>query len=303
MFSCDLCNKKFVSKQRLQYHKENQVCSLEKFNYMCIYCTNGYKHKQSLSRHMKVCKKRTKNRNLTKCSSQLSEFTKEIPSQKNELPHNPHKSVVKSENKINMKYCCEYCFKAFTRKDNLVRHKKKYCERIKDKVQVINNITNNITNITNNNTINNVIQINSLGNENLDFLTKPVMLEIINKCYNSIKELLQRVNIDNPQNRNLYLPNIKDSFIYKINDDNKWVMDNLDTTLNSIKTNKVEIIKNFIDENPDLFINTDKIKFLKHMMYEINYGDSGKKIKQDLKLLLINNKEILKKNFIETLKK
>merc|ERR1712173_265068 len=97
--------------------------------------------------------------------------------------------------------------------------------------------------------------------------------------------------------------NIKDSFIYKINDDNKWVMDNLDTTLNSIKTNKVEIIKNFIDENPDLFINTDKIKFLKHMMYEINYGDSGKKIKQDLKLLLINNKEILKKNFIETLKK
>ena len=30
-----------------------------------------------------------------------------------------------------------------------------------------------------------------------------------------------------------------------------------------IKMNKVEIIKNFIDENPDLFENADKIKFFK----------------------------------------
>ena len=80
-------------------------------------------------------------------------------------------------------------------------------------------------------------------------------------------------------------------------------MDNLDTTLNSIKMNKVEIIKNFIDENPDLFENADKIKFFKRMVYDINYGESAKKIKQDLKLLLINNKDILKKNFIESLKK
>ena len=39
------------------------------------------------------------------------------------------------------------------------------------------------------------------------------------------------------------------------------------------------------------------------MVYDINYGESAKKIKQDLKLLLINNKDILKKNFIESLKK
>ena len=55
MFQCNLCNKKFRSKQRLEYHEKNQVCSTEKIHYFCIYCTKAYKHKQSLARHIKKC--------------------------------------------------------------------------------------------------------------------------------------------------------------------------------------------------------------------------------------------------------
>ena len=240
MYNCKLCHKKFTSKQRLEYHEKNQVCSSEKTSYFCVYCSKAYKHKQSLSRHIKKYHQNVVSKNLTKCSSQNPDFTKGIPSQL------PHKSAIfdKSYGVTTQKvhYCCEYCSKCFTRKDNLVRHKKKYCEYIKNEVKIINNITNNITNITNNNTINNVININAFGKENIDSISTDEMLQIIGKCYNSVKLLLQRINIDTPENRNLYLPNIKDSFIYKINEDKKWVMDNLDTTLNSIKMNKVEII-------------------------------------------------------------
>ena len=36
------------------------------------------------------------------------------------------------------------------------------------------------------------------------------------------EELLKKIHIDNELNRNIYLPNIKDTFMYKINDKNEW---------------------------------------------------------------------------------
>ena len=122
MYNCKLCHKKFTSKQRLEYHEKNQVCSSEKTSYFCVYCSKAYKHKQSLSRHIKKYHQNVVSKNLTKCSSQNPDFTKGIPSQL------PHKSAIfdKSYGVTTQKvhYCCEYCSKCFTRKDNLVRHKK-----------------------------------------------------------------------------------------------------------------------------------------------------------------------------------
>ena len=147
-----------------------------------------------------------------------------------------HSKKISNETKIIKKngYVCDICNKYFCRSDSLTRHKEKYC-RTKNYTTIINNI-NNTTNIQNNIIINNFYC-------NMKFIKDDEILECINRCYSCIQELFKLIHIDTPENRNLYLSNMKDSFLY-LYKNNKWELNDLIKYYNILKMIKKTLWKN-----------------------------------------------------------
>ena len=260
MYKCNLCNANFSSTQRLRYHINNNVCKILTKDYHCSICNKYYKSKYNLLRHLNY-KHKEKNKKLK----------------------------------------CQYCQKEFTRKYNLVNHEKNICKvkkhineyisknnklvRNKKSTNIINNTINNIVNINN-------ITINSFGDENIKRLTKEDILYCINRCYSSIPELFKKIHIDIPENRNLYLSNIKDSYMY-LYKNNKWELNECKKILSNIKTDKKDIIEQYFTEYNNMFNERKRLRIIK-MLKELDNGILDQKNEKKIKLILMNNKDLLK---------
>ena len=259
MYTCDNCNKVFSVKKSLLYHVKNKVCLKKKTSFHCIFCNNYYKNKYTLLRHLN-------NKHPIKSKTLIND--------KNEI-------IIEKEKE----YKCEKCNKKFTKQSNLKRHIEKYC-----KIS-----TMNITNINTYNNININININNFGNENISKLTKAEILECINRCYSSIPELFKKIHIDIPENRNLYLSSMKDTYLY-LYKNNKWELDDSNKILNCIKNNKMNIIEKYFNENIDKFADHKK-RNINKMINNYNNGIENKNCDKKIKMILISNRDILKKSY------
>ncbi len=113
-------------------------------------------------------------------------------------------------------YECEYCDKQYACRNSYYRHKTNKHANIDDSNKV--NINNNTTNNTLNNTINNNtmidtvnITINGFGNEKL--LSKETIAKILKEPMNRIiPEYVKQTYIEIPENRCIYIPNIRGKF-------------------------------------------------------------------------------------------
>lgn len=293
MLKCKNCNKKFTTTQSLNYHIKNKVCQ-KKTEFACIICDKFFFSKYTLKRHLD--KKHTEIIDFLDTTQSHTNST-----QNSDFPTQSHTKIIKKiDTEKKKKFKCENCNKLFTRKDSLVRHLKKFCKVIKEKniEKNVNNINYNI-NITNN--ITNNLQINSFGKEDTSEITDDEMCNILDNAYKSVILLLKKIHIDNKLNRNIYLPNIKDTFMYKINEKNEWELDYSSKIIGMMENDKINLIRNFIKVNKHLFNNKDK---LNHICKVINNYSNGnnKKLANDIKLMLINNKDILKQNYENTTK-
>ena len=254
MFKCYNCNKVLSSKQRLQYHIKNNVCSILNSDFYCSLCDKYYKTKFTLLNHLN-------------------------------LKHSK-KMVNKKCMKTNINKCI-YCNKVFKRKDSLSRHIEKYCKNKIGNTTIINNITTN--NIQNN------IFINNFGNESMKSIKEENILECINRCYSCIPELFKLIHIDTPENRNLYLSNMKDSYLY-LYKNNKWEVNDLDKILQYIKDDKKDLMEEYYNKNIDKF-QTYKQRNIGKMINDYNNGKLNKQYDKKLKMILVSNKDVLKNTY------
>ena len=182
---------------------------------------------------------------------------------------------------------CIYCNKVFKRKDSLSRHIEKYCKNKIGNTTIINNITTN--NIQNN------IFINNFGNESMKSIKEENILECINRCYSCIPELFKLIHIDTPENRNLYLSNMKDSYLY-LYKNNKWEVNDLDKILQYIKDDKKDLMEEYYNKNIDKF-QTYKQRNIGKMINDYNNGKLNKQYDKKLKMILVSNKDVLKNTY------
>ena len=227
-------------------------------------------------------------------------------------------------------YSCKYCDKNYKHRSSKSKHEKK-CNRSSK-----NNQLNDIINVMkkqndelkemlqkalkihprtlqkinkqliNNGTIqNNTINIVPLGSENLNqIFTDKEKLAILNKKYNSINELINRVHIlpDNRYNqfKNVYITNLQNDIAYEYNntikqfqavDKNELLEKLIDKRMIDIETFALEL-----DEKNNLPPELSELidKFTEQMWSE-NSELKLKKIKQ-VKLLLYNNRDTIKEN-------
>ena len=178
------------------------------------------------------------------------------------------------------KNMCQFCEKTFTRKTGLTKHlkccKKKMAnenekdkkikflekkqEELQDKVEdllielskngsTINNITNNTNNTTNNqNKIIN-ININNYGNENIDYLNKDYLNNLLQGAFTAIPKLIENIhfNPSHPENHNIKITNKKEPYI-KVRKNDKWELQDKKETLETLVDDKYYILEEHYSE-------------------------------------------------------
>jgi hypothetical protein len=222
--------------------------------YKCELCNKEYKSYQSLWNHnKKFHEKNVKNviNNVKNVNNTLKSLTCEIC---NKVFNNrPAKSIHK-------KTC---------NKSEIIELKEEINElkKIINNKQINNKEINNGTINNNNGTIINNIKV-SLGNENIDDLSKKDQLKILNSGYMSLIKIIELLNLnpDLPQYNNILVTNLKDKFC-KIYDDN---------TKKYKTVNKKEMAENIIS------VRTNNLKEIYN-----KYNNKNNKMHQ-LVLLLID---------------
>ena len=227
--------------------------------YKCDYCNQEYKYRQGLSRHLKTC---VKKKNEDK-----------------ELKH--------------MQELVELLNEQLKEKDDLICRRDKQIQILIDKIGL--NTTHN-TIIQTNNQINNNIKLLGYRNTDYSHLTDEDYKQCISHCNLSIPHFIEKVhfNRDKPENHNIYISNLKNKYVM-IFDGEKWIYKNRDQEIENLLDNGNTMLEYKLEEwleNGQKFPIIMK-KFERYMS-NIEKDEVLNMIKEEIKLLLFNNRELPK---------
>ena len=209
--------------------------------------------------------------------------------------------------KSNKTYECDKCKKSFSKKNNLYRHIKHYCKNnnniiqkelenhkneiltLKKEIDSLKNENKKINiGVQNNQQINNIqnnnISINAFGKENLEYVTKEFIQQIVREGpYGSIQKLIKYIhfNPNHKENQNIKIPNKRDKFGMVFNGE-KWLWKNKQNMINEIAGNAFDLITDHCED----LISKKYNKFC--LEFENKQVDCIKRIMTDTELLILN---------------
>ena len=232
------------------------VNSVENEFFSCKYCGQKYKHKQSVTKHIKYSCNKNKTEDLNELVRLLN------------LQLEQQKGQIEIQTKQ-------------------IDTQSKQIEKLMDKLEINTYNTN-----SNNTTINNVVNVNLLNYDDTDtsHLTDKDYEKCIKQVYNCVMKMIEKVhfNPEKPENMNLYISNIKSNhmMMYK---DNKWLLVN-NKELESIYADKDNLINTWIEVNK---IKDQELleKFNKCTNMD---EDTLKSVYDEIKLLMFNHRDVVK---------
>ena len=203
-------------------------------------------------------------------------------------------------------YSCPYCSKNFTRKNNCNEHIKKRCKVYKkiaddakkdeeiehlrkeiEKLKYNGSIKNITINNQSNNIQNNNIIINAFGKENLEYISKEFIHNIVKEGpYGSIQKLIKHIHFNpkHKENHNIKIPNKRDKYGMVFNGE-KWMMKNKQSMITEIASNAYDMITDHCED-------IDNKKYEKFCIeFENKHIDCIKRIMTDTELLILNCQE------------
>lgn len=225
--------KKYFPELFNQENEENYMTKKESTNdsdsndskstdsFFCSICNKKFHYKQSRWRHQKTCTNSPIN------SSDLSSDKQKIKHLIEKL--NVEKNKVKDTEKLLSKYA-------------------EIIDKIADKTT--SNITNHstTTNTTNNTTIN--FQVNAFGSENISYLSKNFLNQLLKIPYTSIPKLLEFIHFNKnfPENHNVKIFSRKEKWAQKHNG-TEWEFIPKNTLIGDMISNGVNILEVHYEEN------------------------------------------------------
>ena len=259
-------------------HKIAQIENHKNDSHICLFCRNEFINKSSLTRHIKLyCK--TKKQHEKEKEDKFNELIQRIENNeryfKEEIEINKEK-IKELENKLNEE-------KEKNNKLNQIIHK-----------QINNNVVEN--NIENQNI---TLNLMAFGREDLDKIDVKYILEALKRGTSAIPVITERVHFNTkyPEYQNVYITNMNQKY-GMIYDGKEWKLKDKDTIIEDLYEKKYD----FLDENFENIYNQlseSQQKAFKRFLDIHEKADTNKqskkiidKIKQDLKLLLYNNKKI-----------
>jgi hypothetical protein len=193
--------------------------------FICKYCNQTYKHKQSLSKHIKYsC---TKNKD-----EDLIELVRLLNSQL-EQQRNDFQSQLQSQ--------------------------AKQIDKLMGKLEINGsfNTTNTNTNIQNN------IQLLAYKDTDISHLTEKDYECCIKKVNYCVMKMIEKIhfNPNKPENMNIYISNMKDKYLM-VYDGSNWNLANKYDEVNKLYDEKEILLEEWLEENKD---NELKEKFMKYL--------------------------------------
>jgi hypothetical protein len=207
------------------------------------------------------------------------------------------------------KFCCKYCGRKYSRKDNLKRHLDNGCKEkndeiaeLKEKIDILlnketvssntnSNNTNSHNTTNSNNVQNNTINLNIFGKEDLSMLTDDFKQELIKGPFKMMPKLMEMIyfNKQYPENHTIKMVN-KNKELMKIHDKEGWKLADKEETVDYILEDKNYELDSYYDNNEDefsLFVKNTYKKFRK--LFDSRDRKLWKKLKRDVDILLWNN--------------
>ena len=183
------------------------------------------------------------------------------------------------------------------------RHEKKYCQG--DRSQEVSQTTINNTNNTNNGTINNITNNIVLSYENTDpsHLTDRDYQLAFNRASRCVPDLLERVHFSpsHPENHNVCIKSLNSSFI-NVHDGEKFKIRRRGDVINDLLADGEYLLEAKLESWQE---NADQRSAKAEKKYKI-YQELKEKfrayqnLKQDLTIMLYNNRDIVSKTSEES---
>jgi len=312
--------------------------------YNCLRCGYVAKQKNHLVNHLKrknICKPiledisietvkkyygfEISKKSLQNSSEILQNSSENPPTnflqKSSEILRNSSKNPPKSS-EMKSPLSCPYCYKKFTRSDNLNRHygrcKIKKKEKNNDKQEIkeikelkeivekllienktttITNISNNITSNSHNTTnhmTNNIININNYGDEDIKYITGDFIIGLLkNKPAKTIPELIKYTHFNDahPENQNIKITNKKEPYI-KVRKNDKWELQDKDETISDlIDRQQVHLMDAVVEKKIESCCkDSEKINIERcNELYNEENKDYMKRLYNESELVIINN--------------
>jgi hypothetical protein len=268
-----------------EIQKETQEGKKMKKDWICTYCNKKFTTNSSYNRHMlKFCKVKKQQDNAKE--DLLQKLIKQMEVQNEELKKEMRKQNVKMDEMV-----------------QIIKQNKEEISQLKSEnkkyVQKIGSQHNNSTNIDQqniqiNNNHNNIKQL-AFGKEDMSHLVDEVYKKVLNKGFKSVPTLVNFVhfNRNKPQNHNVYISNIQTNYAL-VYDGDDWKLKERDDVLRQLIDDKTAILSDKFDE---LLASLDEptVRKFRRFLDESDQHEVISQIKNDLKLLLYNNKKIPEK--------
>jgi hypothetical protein len=270
---CETCHKEFNIKRLYNNHLLRKNPCKPELDNICIYCNNNYSNKSNLNKHLNICKKNTTNSNNKTTIDELKELIKqELKKDTEELK----KKVDEQQKKI------EELTQLTESNHNIINNQPSST-----------NITLNDNSVTNN-TTNNIINIFSVGKEDLSRLSKEEIIKICTSgtYYPLVAAEIIHCNEKYPEFQNFMISNLRSNTgLILIND--KWVTKSQDEILSTL----LKVDKNHVSTlMKDLEVE-DKLKIkLESTKDEIDTNECKEHMKEKIKNKLHSASKMISKN-------
>jgi hypothetical protein len=338
MFQCTTCNKSFANKQVLQRHN-NTPSHVMRVTYLNTLhecrCGKSFQHRSGLYRHKKSCDyeppqirddETTGYEQIIAHQQQINELQQqqinELQQQQiNDLKQQmnyllvsstsaPSQAIVPVQPQTQLQLPSQAIVPVQSQSQ---QQSQPQSQQLQPRSQseplppsqpqtINNNQSQNTINSHNKNTTNNNININiqSFGNENLDYLNDSTIEGCINRVYDSIPRLIKTIHFHpkHPENHNIKVTNKKLPHATYLDDDKEWKLMNKDDAIHTMVETGYSILDSKFKEDPSKFTEERRRHYRR---FQENYDNEDKatmkRIKNDVEMVLYNGtKEIMKKS-------
>jgi len=281
--TCEKCKKEFDTKSHLKYHVDKNAC--KNINHKCKLCNKGFTTKTSMYRHLRgTCKVKIEDEKEKKDIYERLIVLEENNRKLNELEEN-NRRLTEINNQLNKK--------VILNEKRWIKGSEKL-KNLKNQITVLERTTTHTTNNIHNGDVNQVnIIVVGYGKEDMTKIDKGDVIRALQNGFKSSVRLTEAMHFNPkyPENHNVYISNMRDKYAMMF-DGNKWELTMKEDLINKIYDDK----KNYIEENLDDFVGSLSVSRKKALDRWLEMADDDNavsKIKEELKLLLYNKKDIV----------